>query len=262
MRFYTPQVLAVLCIATFVVFAVGASGASASESAASFRAKMEKWVQTRQILSEETADWLLEKESLQATRDFLRRERDDLRAEIAEFEAAGATADDERRELLAQRSEYQASAERMKESVEILEREVLEIAPQLPEPLQNRLDLLLVQIPEDPEKSDASLGSRLMNVLGVLAQTEKWNSTATLIGETRAIGESDQKVQMRSLYWGLGQVVYVDILGEVAGVGRPTKTGWEFVEDRSLASDAKMLLDIYEGNVDTISFIPVPVDLR
>jgi hypothetical protein len=101
-----------------------------------------------------------------------------------------------------------------------------------------------------------------MNVLGVLAQAEKWNSTATFVGETRAVGEGDQKVQVRTLYWGLGQAIYVDTQGKVAGIGRPTPEGWQFVDDASLAEDAALFLDIYEGNVDTIAFVPVPVELE
>lgn len=240
--------------------ASGASDRSAEVSA--FRAKMEKWVETRQILSEERADWLVEKESLEATRDLLRRERDDLREAIREFEETGAGADEERRELLLQRAEYQRAAESLKGRIHALEEQVLAVAPSLPEPLTDRLELLLVQIPEDPEKTDVALGQRLMNVLGVLAQAEKWNSTATLVGETRAVGEGDQRAQVRTVYWGLGQAIYVDTQGRVAGVGRPTPEGWSFVDDPELAEQAQLFLDIYEGNVDTIAFVPIPVDLR
>ena len=100
-----------------------------------------------------------------------------------------------------------------------------------------------------------------MNVLGVLAQAEKWNATATFVGETRPV-KSGQKVAIRTLYWGLGQAFYVDAQGETAGIGRPGPEGWVFVEDEDIASDAKELLDIYEGNVDEIDFVDVPVQIQ
>lgn len=262
-RMRIPRIDSFILFFAIMIFLPGV--AWPTEDVSSFRSKMEKWVETRQILSEERAEWLVEKETLEATRDLLRRERDDLRQAIADFEAAGAGADGERNELLRRRAEYQRSGESLAVELVELEREIVAIAPQLPEPLRNRLELLLVQIPEDgtaaQRKGGASIGQRLMNVLGVLAQTEKWNSTATLVGETRPVGEGGQKVQIRTLYWGLGQAVYVDTQGKIAGIGRATPEGWEFVEDPALASSANLFLDIYEGNVDTIAFVPVPVSL-
>jgi hypothetical protein len=127
--------------------------------------------------------------------------------------------------------------------------------------LQKKLELLLVQIPDDPENTRLPLGQRLMNVLGVLAQAEKFNGTATFLGETRAVN-GEQKVQVRTLYWGLGQAIYVDARGETAGIGRPGPDGWEFSNEAGLADDAKLLLDIYEGNVDVIEFVKLPVEIR
>ncbi len=227
-----------------------------------FRTRMAKWVETRQILSEERADWLVEKESLESTRDLLRRERDDLKKEIAAFEEADGTAERERQDLLLAREELQGSEKALAEHIRDLEAKVLAIVPQLPAPLRKRLDLLLVQIPEDPSTTDVSVGQRLMNVLGVLAQVEKWNSTANFVGETRAVGGGDQKVQVRTLYWGLGQAIYVDAQGKAAGVGRPTPSGWTFLDDPSLVDEAQRFLDIYEGNVDEIAFVTLPVEIR
>jgi len=162
---------------------------------------------------------------------------------------------------LLERSEYQRTARALEGQVRALEEQVLAVVPRFPETLQKRLEPLIVQIPEDPERSQVPLGQRLMNVLGVLAQAEKFNGTATFVGETRAVG-GDQKVQVRTLYWGLGQAIYVDAQGRAAGIARPTDSGWEYLDDPTLAADAGLLLDIYEGNVDTISFVPMPVEIR
>ncbi|MCA9505444.1 MAG: DUF3450 family protein [Myxococcales bacterium] len=222
---------------------------------------MEKWVEARSVLSKERSDWLVEKQFLESTRDMLRGERDALREEIKELEAAQSGADQERRDLALRRAEYQQSATSLETKIRDLEAQVVALVPSLPEPLQERLQMLLVQIPDDPETSRVPLGSRLMNVLGVLAQAEKWNGTANFVGETRAV-QGDEKVLVRTLYWGLAQAVYVDAQGRQAGVGRPGDQGWVFEEVDGLTGDAKLLLDIYEGNVDTIAFVPVPVEIR
>lgn len=248
-------------VAIAVVLGLLAASLATAEGADGFRARMEKWVEARTLLSKERSDWAVEKQYLEATRDLLRRERDALREEVKTLEASQGGADEERRDLLLRRGEYQRLAGVLAGRIADLETQVLALAPRLPEPLQKRLEPLLVQIPEDPENTTAPLGQRLVNVLGVLGQADKWNGTATFVGETRAVA-GDQKVQIRTLYWGLGQAMYVDAQGETAGVGRPGDGGWVFEDDASLARQAKLLLDIYEGNVDTIAFVPMPVEIR
>ncbi len=226
-----------------------------------FRAKMEKWVETRQLISKERSDWAEDREMLRSTRDLLKREKEALEAEVAEFEETATVADEERRQLLLQRGENQRASLALEEEIRHMEEQVLALAPRLPEPLQAKLEPLLVQIPEDPEKTSQRLGQRLMNVLGILLQAEKFNTTATFVGETRAT-DGEQQVQVRTLYWGLGQAIYVDAQGRSAGVGRPGPDGWEFTNDPDLAGDAQLLLDIYEGNVDTIEFVDLPVQIQ
>jgi hypothetical protein len=241
--------------------ATAVAPARADDSVDHFRVRMEKWVETRQIISEEKSDWEVEQEILQASRDLLRQQKEALQAEITEMEESNTVADEERRDLLLERGELQRTSRALGEQIRAMEQEVFALAPQLPEPLQKKLKPLLVQIPEDPDKTKPQLGQRLINVLGVLAQAEKFNGAATMVGETRAVN-GDQKVQVRTLYWGLGQAVYVDAQGETAGIGRPGAEGWEFTNESGLAGDAKLLLDIYEGNVDVIEFVKLPVEIR
>lgn len=237
-----------------------AAGARAESGVDDFRARIEKWVEARQLLSQERSEWEAEKETLRATRHLLQQQQETLAAEVKELEETSTAADDVRRELLLQRGELQRSSGELAGAIRSLEEQVLALVPRLPATLQAKLEPLLVQIPEDPEKARQPLGARLMNVLGVLSQAEKWNATATMVGETRAVG--DQQVQVRTLYWGLGQAIYVDAQGRQAGVGRPGETGWEFTDDSGLADRAQLLLDISEGNVDVIDFVKLPVEVR
>ena len=244
-----------------VAFAVvlASVAAQADGAVGAYKAKLAKWIETRQILSEERSDWEADRSTLAATRDLLRQQKKSLETDIAELGESSTAADDERNELLLERGDYQRGSQTLADEIRGMEEAVLALAPRLPEPLQRKLEPLLVQIPEDPERTRVQLGQRLMNVLGVLAQAEKWNGTATLVGETRAVAGGQQKVSVRTLYWGLGQAIYVDAQGESAGVGRPGPDGWTFTDDPDLADDAAQLLDIYEGNVDTIEFVPLPV---
>ncbi len=252
---------AALCFAAFATALCFAPPAVAAGEADAFRVRMEKWVEARTILSKERSDWIVEKQYLQATRDLLKDERDSLREEIKRLEESQTGADEERQNLVLEKDDYQQTSDVLNLKVLALEEQVNALVPQLPAPLVERLEPLLVQIPDNPEESTIALGQRLMNVLGVLSQTEKWNSTATFVGETRSVGGVD-RVQVRTLYWGLSQAIYVDARGKTAGIGRPAGSTWEFVDDASLVDDAKLLLDIYEGNVDTIAFVPMPVNIK
>ncbi len=251
------------CVALAFAVSLLAVGSSARAQTVvdEFRAKIGQWVETRQLISKERSDWEAEKETLRATRDLLRQEKEALAAEIAELQESNTASDDERRDLLLARGDFQRASRSLEDQIRAMEEEVLALVPRLPEPLGDRLEPLLVQIPESAERVGVPLGQRLMNVLGVLAQAEKFNGTATFVGETREV-ESGQKVQVRTLYWGLGQAVYVGAKGEVAGIGRPGPEGWTFTDDPGIAREAKLLLDIYEGNVDVIEFVELPVVIR
>jgi hypothetical protein len=259
------QFIALLFVGLLLALASALAGRARAEGAGAgveeFRAKTGKWVETRQIISKEVSDWEVEREMLGATRQLLRQEKGTLEAEIAELELSNTQSDEERRDLLLERGDHQRAAHALEERIRALEEQLLAAVPQLPEPLQKKLEPLLIQIPEDAENTRIQLGQRLMNVLGVLAQAEKFNATATFVGETRAVNGAE-KVQVRTLYWGLAQAIYVDARGESAGIGRPGSGGWEFSNQPELADAAERLLDIYEGNVDAIEFVSVPVEIH
>lgn len=259
---WLPRSLAlVLPLAAAAVPAVHA--AEPAPAALEFRTRVQKWVETRQILSQEKSEWEAEKETLEATRDLLAQQKQALEAEVAQLAESGDSAEGERRELLLQRGEYQRVGATLEAQIRALEEGVLALVPRLPTPLQEKLEPLLVQIPDDPAKRKSQLGQRLVNVLGILSQAEKFDSTATLVGETRALGGADgEKVQVRTLYWGLGQAVYVDSQGASAGIGRPGAEGWEFADDPAIAKGAELLLDVFEGNVDVIDFVALPAEIR
>jgi hypothetical protein len=242
-----------------VAMLTGVASAAAGADVADFKTKLSKWVETRRILSEEKADWDADRATLEASRDLLRQQKKSLEADIAELSESSTAADDERDSLLVEREEHQLANQALEAEIRGMEASVQALVPRLPEALQRKLEPLLVQIPEDPDATRTALGQRLMNVLGVLAQAEKWNGTATMVGETRAIGAGEQKVAVRTLYWGLGQAIYVDSQGESAGIGRPGPDGWVFSDAPDLADGARTLHDIYEGNTDRIEFVALPV---
>ena len=59
----------------------------------------------------------------------------------------------------------------------------------LPEPLVEKIKPLIRRLPNDPNNTKLSLGERVQNVVGILSQADKFNSTITLSNESREIAE-------------------------------------------------------------------------
>ncbi|MDJ0787646.1 MAG: DUF3450 family protein [Myxococcota bacterium] len=243
------------------LFVMSPTGASSEGEVDGFRTKLEKWVETRRIISEERTGWQADKETLRDTRRLLTQQKKELSEKIATAEQATTESEDARRDLLLERGEFQRANRTLEAQIAELEQGTLALVARLPAPLTAKIEPLVAQIPEDPEGAETPLGQRLVNVLGVLSQAEQFNANAHLVGETRAVVEGDQRVAIRTLYWGLGQAVYAAAQGRAAGIARPGPDGWVFENDSSLTADAELLLDIYEGNTDAIEFIELPVQL-
>ena len=134
------------------------------------------------------------------------------------------------------------------------------IVKTLPEPLVEKIKPLSRRLPEDSTNTDLSLGERVQNIVGILSQADKFNTTITQTSEAREI-DGGKVVEVRTLYWGLAMAYYVDGSGEYAGIGVPTADGWEWPRIESAGAEIKQLIDVYEGSED-ISFVDVPARIN
>jgi len=225
------------------------------------KSKLELWAETRQILSKEKNDWVVEKVYLAQSITLLKGEIEKLESTIEDLEQTNTVADEERFDLLQQRGRYQDSNAVSATHIAQLETATLALAKKFPHVLLNKLERLIVRIPENPDDSKLSLGQRLQSVVGILSQAEKFNKSATFTGETRELGNG-VKVQVRTLYWGLSLAFYIDMSGEKAGIGVPSDAGWVWTERNDLADDVKKLIDIYEGKTDAIDFVSLPFVIK
>jgi len=224
------------------------------------KAKLSKWVQTRQLISKEATDWELDEEFLTSTKELLQSQKEDLEKKVSELEAETTDADKKREALVDERTELQLASVALAQQIAQLETDIKQLIKIFPQPLQNKLEPLIRQIPENPDETDLPLGKRLTHVLGILGQAEKFNGTANVYGEAREIG--GKEVMVNTIYWGLSYAIYVDTNGKIAGYGVPTDDGWEWTEDNSIATEAKQFIDMYEGNTDVIEFVQLPVNIQ
>jgi len=100
----------------------------------------------------------------------------------------------------------------------------------------------------------------VQNIVGILSQTDKFNTTITQTSESRKI-DGGKTVEVRTLYWGLATAYYVDSSGQYAGYGYPTAAGWEWPRLDDAGETIKRLIDVYEGT-GKIQFIQVPAHIK
>ncbi len=232
----------------------------ADESIENTRSVLEQWVETQQIISKEKTSWRTEQAILQDTQSLLSHELDRLNSAIDDLEASASAADADRSNLTEEKESQLAAANVVKSNIGSLETKLKEIVKTLPEPLVEKIKPLIRRLPQDSNNTKLSLGERVQNIVGILSQADKFNTTITLSNESREI--SDGKViQVTTLYWGLAGAYFVDNAGSYAGIGKPGSDGWEWSQVEGVGAQIKQLLDIYEGT-EEIQFVDLPASVR
>ncbi len=234
--------------------------ASAQDAIAATRDQLNKWVETRQIISKETADWQTEQAILSDTETLLSSELKRVSQALADLETSATAADEDRSQLAAEKETLVAASSVVEANIGALETEMKAILPTLPAPLIQKIKPLIRRLPDDSANTKLSLGERVQNIVGILSQADKFNTTITSTSESREI-EGGKVIEVRTLYWGLAMAYYVDASGEYAGIGHPTAEGWQWPRIEGAGLEIKRLLDVYEGS-ESIQFVEVPARIN
>ncbi|MCB9914104.1 MAG: DUF3450 family protein [Planctomycetes bacterium] len=219
---------AVLAAGAFLS-APGLSALRDAEEVDLTRAALERWVETRRVISKERQDWKLGREVLQDRIGVVSEEIESLRGRIGAAEADIAEADVARAALIAQNDDLKAAAATLEDAVAGLEARTLALLPKLPQPLRERVKPLSQQIPSDPSDTKLTLSLRYQNVIGLLNAVNKFNTEITQESEVHELGEG-KSAEVSVLYLGLGQGYFVNADGTAAAVGRPADSGWMWAE--------------------------------
>ena len=233
-----------------------------AEEIAITQKKIDKWIETRQIISAERASWLGDKAMLETSEGILSDELKALNRAVEILSENSTIADVERENLQAEREEIERSNEMLAVKVRTLEIAVKELSARFPSPLLIKITPLLQNIPEDVSRTKRALGQRLLTVLGVLSQAEKFNGTLTLQTNARDVSGTGVQERVTTLYWGLAFAVYVDDAGKFAGMGLPGPEGWEWSTRDDSASDVRRFIATYSGETDELDFVNIPVEIR
>lgn len=226
----------------------------------STRDVLDQWVQTKQIISKENSDWRLEQSILSDTQKLLSSELARLDTSLEDLKNSATAADEDRSKLTAQKEMIAEASAVVEGSIQELETQMKRVVKTLPTPLVDKIKPLIRRLPEDSANTTLSLGERVQNIVGILSQTDKFNTTITQTSESREL-DSGKVVEVRTLYWGLAMAYYVDASGAYAGIGYPREDGWEWPQIDGSGPQIKQLLDVYEGS-EEIQFVEVPARIN
>ena len=249
-----------ILIALAVALSLVPLSLTAQNQVSETRSILEEWVETRQIVSKERADWVIEKSILGDTVALLTKELERLNKALEDLEASATAADEDRTKLAAEKERLTAASAVVEGNIGALETQLKRIIKSLPEPLVEKIKPLIRRLPDNPEETGLSLGERVQNIVGILSQAYKFNTTITQTSDSREL-ESGKTVEVRTLYWGLAMAYYVDASGSYAGIGFPGAEGWEWPQVEGKGAEIKRLIDVYEG-VEDIQFVEVPAQIN
>lgn len=237
-------------------FVFAAADATEQETIDKVRNTLEKWVESRKVISQEKRDWALAQEMLRERIDLVQREISSLKEKTTQAEKSISDTHKQLAERMDENEKLKAAGSALKVIIAKLEVQTKALIKRLPDPLLERIKPLTQRLPEDPEETKLSLSQRFMNVIGILDAINKFNREITVTSEVRTL--ADGKVaEVTALYVGLGQAFYTGAKGTVAGVGRPTAEGWAWTPANEAAgaiSDAIAILKNEKG----AAFLPMP----
>jgi len=245
---------AVFCLLTPAVFA------AEPQDVDGVRATLEKWVETRKVISQEQRDWALGKEMLNERIELVQQEIDSLREKTADTEKSVSEADKKRAELVDENEKLKNASDSLDETVLILETRTKELLAGLPDPIRERVKPLSQRLPDNPEETKLSLAERFQNVVGILNEVNKFNREITVTSEVRTLPDGSS-AEVTALYAGIGQGYYATADGKAAGIGTSSPEGWTWTAANDAAPQISQAIAILK-NEQVASFVQLPVEIQ
>ena len=216
--------------------------------------KLEQWVKTRQLISEESAAWSAQKATLANLNEVRSRESKQLDEFIAAAGTRIAEVDEQRAALAKDETGLKTWRAEMEKQVAALEKRIAPLLRRLPPPLHRKVEEAAIRLEApDPE---APLQNRARDILLVLQAYLDFQNTLTVDSDIREIDGTRREVSI--LYMGMAQAWYVDIDGKYSGYGIPSDNGWVWTEDNSFAPRVRAAIDIQRRSA-TPSFVTLPL---
>ncbi|MFM7259162.1 MAG: DUF3450 family protein [bacterium] len=226
----------------------------------STRETLEKWVESRRLLSEEKRDWVLAKDMLISRAEMLKGEVGEVDGRIVEAEKSVTDADRRSADLVARNDALKAASGELAAMAASLETRTKELVTRLPDPIREKLRPLTQRLPDDPAKSELALSTRFQNVVGIVNEVNKFSREITVTSEVRKLPDGSS-AEVTTVYLGLAQGYYVGGGGRLAGIGGAGDNGWTWTPANEYAPQIAKVVAILK-NEHPAEFVPVPLGVK
>jgi len=262
------------------------------------RMALEKWVETRKLISKEKRDWALGKVLLVDRIDLLK----DTIATLEKKTTDAIKSVGEAGKLKARREKENNELKRATQSLLVvvggMEKRLIRLLDRLPQPLRETVRPLRQRLPrseaaskvgskqgskaatkktdkpgeatkasaasthkdKDSEKKQLSLGQRFMNIVGILNEIDKYQREIHVGSEVMKL-PGGQMAEVTTLYLGISYGFYVSQDRKYSGTGTATDTGWEWIPSNAAAGQVADAIAIYK-NEKGARYVPLPVRIR
>jgi len=224
------------------------------------RSTLEKWVETRQLVSRTRSDWQADREMIEQTIALLERELAGVEEQMAKLGTNSVQVEKEKLEAEALLKRSNESLEQTAQFAAAFEVKVRQAIPRLPAPLQEILKPSLNKLPEDPAKTSMTPAARIQAAVSILNELDKFNNAVNIFSEKRQ-NQKNEQVAVETVYVGLGAAYFVNDANDFAGVGSPGPDGWEWTVKPELASSVRETIRIYK-NERGARFVALPAVIR
>jgi len=260
-RTSVPRSINVWCLAPALLLGALSTTFAAGNPVAETRSTLAEWVKTRQMIARLKADWEQDRETLNSTIALFDSQKERLDASLAKLGTDNAQVAKETAENDALLKKYVGALDGLKSLVGGYEKRLKAAVPNFPPPLAGReqVSKILGLMPEDPDNTEASVISRVQNLIVLLKAVQEFNGDIHLENELRTNG--DKEVQVQTLYLGLGLAWFVNADGTFAGTGGPSESGWAWKADPSIAPQVRQAIDIYEKSAPAVH-VALPVEVK
>ncbi|MFK7740371.1 MAG: DUF3450 family protein [Planctomycetota bacterium] len=243
----------------------GVSPSTASSNAEMIGRALTEWRQVKSMVSAEREDWKKGQQATGAQITVLKREIEAINSRVDEARKSIATTQVDYDKLEASIAALKRVSDRLDERIGDFEARARALLPRLPKQLAATVATVSQRLPKDDAAAEKlSLTVRYQNVVLLLSMIDKWNREVRIERDIRRSGIG-QEVSVDVLYIGLAQAYFVGGKGAdgkplVAGVGSPSKDGWQWRNANELAPDIATAIAIFR-NEQLAKMVRLPVQV-
>lgn len=244
--------LSVLLLANFV---------SAQDVIDDSRDALEELIETKRFTAEAQKDWAVEKQIIKDTIDTLQKQIESVEARLDDIVETTTDAQEERANLQGEIEELEEVLGIFEPMITNYERRLRELIPYFPEPLMNKINRLVDQLPNEGERANRRmLNNRAVIVVGLLDEINNFQNSVQVHNQLLKVDQGPER-EFSVLYYGLAQAYFVDENETTAGIGKPAKGGWEFEVVPGTANDVFDAVQIKEKQL-LARFVELPTDIQ